>query len=61
MFHIAAVNGHIEIAKLLVQYGTPIESVDDNGKAAMHFAAIGNHPHVIRYLHKHVWMILMLL
>ncbi|EDV27836.1 uncharacterized protein TRIADDRAFT_53926 [Trichoplax adhaerens] len=52
LLHIVAINGHIEIAKLLVQYGVCLESADDKGRTAMHFAALGNHPHVIRYLHK---------
>ncbi|RDD41572.1 Transient receptor potential cation channel subfamily A member 1 [Trichoplax sp. H2] len=52
MLHLAANNGNIDIAKLLLNHGTKIDSLDEDNYTAMHYAALGNHADMITFLHE---------
>ncbi|CAI7894107.1 unnamed protein product, partial [Closterium sp. NIES-54] len=38
--HMAAANGHTEIARLLIQRGAPVNAVNRQGNTPLHWAAV---------------------
>jgi ankyrin repeat protein len=48
--HYAAINGHIEIAGLLLQNGAEVNAKDKNGKTPLHWAAYRGHFDILHLL-----------
>lgn len=48
--HFAASQGHVEIAKLLIQYKCDINARDDVGRTALHYASAKGHADVVELL-----------
>ena len=48
----AAVGGHIDIAKYLIKKGIEINAKDNDGYTALFFAVIGGHANMVKYLIK---------
>ncbi|GFU12281.1 ANK_REP_REGION domain-containing protein, partial [Nephila pilipes] len=48
--HIAAENGHLDIARLLLEYDADILAKDSSGLTAMDLAEKSDHPHVMELL-----------
>jgi len=51
--HIAAVDGHLGVAKLLVEAGADVDKVDSSGWTAREHAALRGHLEIARLLAKH--------
>ena len=54
LLQIAAINGQLDIAKLLIQHKIPINSIDHVGRTAMHYAVLGKNESMVTYLHGQV-------
>ena len=52
LLHCACVNGHLEIAKLLVRKGANIHTVDKDGRTPLHYACWYGHSKVAELLLK---------
>lgn len=50
--HIAAKQGKLALAELLVSLGAEADVVNEEGASALHIAAQGNHPALIAYFHE---------
>ncbi len=48
--HLAALRGHLEVAKALVKCGISINAFDSDGNTALHFAAENGHREIIVFL-----------
>ena len=48
--HLAAQAGHVEPARLLIDYGTDACAVDKTGRTAAHYAAYRGHSTFLQYL-----------
>lgn len=48
--HLAAKNGHPNVAELLLNHGAEIEAEDDGGNTALHLALNGANPELVRIL-----------
>lgn len=46
--HIATLNGNHEIAEYLIEKGANVNSKDNEGKTAMHYAALSNNVDLIK-------------
>jgi uncharacterized protein len=46
----AAVNGHLDLVKLLVNYGANIKAMDKDGKTATNWAQEMNHTEIVSFL-----------
>ena len=48
--HTAALYGHVDVAKLLIQYGAEINAVQNNNNSALHYASIYSVPLTLELL-----------
>ena len=48
--HTAALYGHVDVAKLLIQYGAEINAVQNNNNSALHYASICSVPLTLELL-----------
>ena len=48
--HWAALNGHLEVVKLLVESGADVDHVSEKGWTALHCAAYNGHLEVVKLL-----------
>lgn len=48
----ASQNGHVELIKVLMKYDVDMEVEDKDGDRAVHHAAFGDEPEVIKLLHR---------
>ncbi|TRM57323.1 ankyrin repeat-containing domain protein, partial [Schizophyllum amplum] len=48
--HRAAEDGHLELARLLVDHGADIEAQEEEGRTPLHLTAEGGHCEVARFL-----------
>jgi uncharacterized protein len=51
--HSAAIAGHIEVAKLLLEHGTPVDCGDSDLSTPLHVAALRNQPEMVAFLLSH--------
>ena len=51
--HEAAMEGHTEAVKLLIDHGADIDIKDDNGRTALHYASLHEHTETIQLLADH--------
>jgi hypothetical protein len=51
--HLAAWQGHAEVAELLLRYGAVVNAPGDGGQTPLHFAAEHRHPDVVKLLLAH--------
>jgi ankyrin repeat protein len=48
--HLAAINGHIEIARLLLETGVPVDCGDSDQSTPLHTALLNRHPEMAAFL-----------
>eukprot|EP00759_Apiculatamorpha_spiralis_P007599 PhF_6_TR1484/c0_g1_i2/m.2678 len=48
--HLAAMNGHLDVLKLLVEAGDPLDVLDKDRRAPLHYAVMNGHKHVVEWL-----------
>ncbi|CAI5506880.1 unnamed protein product, partial [Closterium sp. Naga37s-1] len=48
--HMAAANGHTEIARLLIQRGAPVNAVNRQGNTPLHWAAVNGRDSMVHLL-----------
>ena len=49
----AANNGHVDVCKVLIEFGAPIDDTSNNGKTPLHWASLWGHIKVAKYLIEH--------